>query len=222
MDLLSSQADNSSAAKKPCPTCQREFDLADAETFPLHLEKRGISWVTCPSSFAEPEQEFKTRVSEIKAPAPVFKPADKPGQTKAEAQSPAKTRPVTAPVVKATEQKRTVSSHAAELGSASQVRHTRPVPQPQKLSLRKNGTVKCPGCKTVLSLNPEKNYLPVHHDPKKRKKEREERAQQRREQRREQRLSDSYALYAHDSFGRSDDGFEPHERMRGETNLRRT
>lgn len=78
MDLLSSQADNSSVAKKPCPSCQREFDLTDAETFPLHLEKRGVSWVMCLSSFAEPEQEFNTRVSGIKATAPVFKPASKP------------------------------------------------------------------------------------------------------------------------------------------------
>ena len=43
---------------------------------------------------------------------------------------------------------------------------------------------------------------------------RERRREEAAERRREARLTDSYALYAHDSFGQSDDGFEPHERMR--------
>jgi len=44
---------------------------------------------------------------------------------------------------------------------------------------------------------------------------RERRWEEPTERRREARLSDSDALYAHDSFGQSDDGFEPPERMRG-------
>ena len=35
-----------------------------------------------------------------------------------------------------------------------------------------------------------------------------------RQRRREQRLSDNYAIYAVDSFGEEDDGFEPHQRER--------
>ena len=57
-------------------------------------------------------------------------------------------------------------------------------------------------------------------DPEKRAAIRRAEARERRreeaaERRREARLTDSYALYAHDSFGQSDDGFEPHKRMRG-------
>ncbi|WP_297850470.1 hypothetical protein [uncultured Corynebacterium sp.] len=172
-------------------------------------------------------------------------------------------------------------------------------PSTGKLQLRKDGTVKCPSCKTVVSPDLSSNLLPKHNDvnrghlclesnrefifnpwvpPKRKKRDNrlallkapdsvltdEERARKKRilanvekykirdpetrryhykqeqakkdsekraaikraearerrreeaaERRREARLSDSYALYAHDSFGQSDDGFEPHERMRG-------
>lgn len=39
-------------------------------------------------------------------------------------------------------------------------------------------------------------------------------AEERRERYRQQKLSDNYAMYAEDSFGREDDGFEPHQRER--------
>ena len=166
-----------------------------------------------------------------------------------------------------------------------------------KLQLRKDGTVTCPSCKTVVSPDLTANLLPKHDDirrghlclesnrefifnpwapPKKqqhrldllkapdsvftdeeramkkrilanvekykirdpetrryeyeqnqakrdpekraaikRAEARERRREEAAERRREARLTDSYALYAHDSFGQSDDGFEPHERMRG-------
>ena len=44
---------------------------------------------------------------------------------------------------------------------------------------------------------------------------RERRWEEPTERHRQARSSDSYAPYTFDSFGQSDDGFEPHERMRG-------
>lgn len=225
-----------------CPNCKQVFDLSYNGTFPVHSIVLPDVRIRCSTSntvfakvpphatkpHATQQQECSTAaVSAVSAPAP------QPNKRKLQPKK-APSRPILQPRrgkvkcpicdewIRALQAKQQITEHGHDdegrMCKGSYIYYTLPSTKTADREARIQSTFEKYRLRDLETVRRERERQEKEEHREKRAKNLTkaelEKREERRQRYREQRLSDHYAMYAVDSFGEEDDGFEPHQRER--------